>query len=124
MTLHISPEQMKIYKRTARERQARDEQAMHARREAAWSVARQAARPLKERFGAKRVIVFGSLAHGAWFHARSDIDLAVEGIAPGDFFRAWAKLDYLGSHFEFDLIEYEFAPAHLRDVIDEQGVEL
>ncbi len=119
----ITPEQMKIYKRTARERQARDEQQMLARRQAAWTTARQAARYLKEKRGAKRVIVFGSLAHAAWFHARSDIDLAVEGISPDDLFPVWAALDHLDSPFEFDLIRYESAPPHLRQSIDE-GVEL
>ena len=124
MTLQITPEQMAIYKRTARERQAHHEQEMRARRESAWSVARAAAPLLKERFGAKRVIAFGSLAHGAWFHARSDIDLAVEGIEPGEFFHAWATLDHLGNQFEIDLIDCAFAPTQLLDVIDEEGVEL
>jgi predicted nucleotidyltransferase len=123
MTLQITPEQMAIYKRTARERQARDEQTMRMRREAALVVARQAAQVLKERFGATRVILFGSLAHGAWFHARSDIDLAAEGIAAQDHFRAWGALEDVSIEFEFDLILLESAPAALRSEI-EQGVEL
>ncbi|MBI4701552.1 MAG: nucleotidyltransferase domain-containing protein [Deltaproteobacteria bacterium] len=36
-------------------------------------------RLLRQRFGAGRVILFGSLAWGG-FHARSDTDLAVEGL--------------------------------------------
>lgn len=119
----ITPEQMKIYKRTARERQAHDEQQMLTRRQAAWAVARQAAGWLKEKLGATRVIAFGSLAHGAWFHARSDIDLAVEGISPDDFIPAWASLDQLASPFEIDLIRYESAPPHLRQSID-AGIEI
>lgn len=121
--MQITPDQMEIYKRTARERQTQDEQEMLARRQTAWAVARQAARMLKEKFGARRVIAFGSLAHGAWFHARSDIDLAAEGIAPDSFFRSWAALDHLESAFEIDLVRYESAPARLRKSIDE-GVEL
>ncbi len=120
---HITPEQMKIYRRAARERQAQDEQQMLARRQSAWNSARQAASYLKEKMGARRVIVFGSLAHGAWFHARSDIDLAVEGMSPDDLFPAWASLDHLNSPFEFDLIRYESAPPRLRESID-AGVEL
>jgi len=114
---------MAIYKRTARERQARDRQALLARRESAWTVAHQAARLLRERFGATRVIAFGSLAHGAWFHARSDIDLAAAGIAPDDYFSAGAALDHLTSLFEFDLIRCESAPARLLQSI-QQGVEI
>lgn len=45
---------------------------------------------LKERFGARRVILFGSLAGQGPWHDRSDIDLAVEGIAPEEFFRAYS----------------------------------
>ena len=123
MTLQITPEQMAIYKRTARERQARDDLAMRARRESALSYAHQAAQLLKERFGATRVILFGSLAHGAWFHAGSDIDLAVEGIVPGNYFSAWGALEDLSLDFEFDFVECEYAPLSLRQSI-EQGVEI
>ena len=119
----IPVEQMAIYKRTARERQARDERFMLARRDAAWAVARQAATLLKDRYSALRVIVFGSLAHGAWFHERSDIDLAVEGVAPDDFFPAWAALDHLDSPFEIDLLRYESAPPRLKQSIAE-GIEI
>ncbi len=97
---------------------------MRMRRALAWAIARVAARLLKKRFGARRVIVYGSLAHGAWFHRRSDIDLAVEGIKPGKFFRAWAMLDRLDSPFEIDLTDYALAPARLRAVIDQEGIEL
>lgn len=124
MTTPISPERIAIYRRTARERQAHDASVMHSRRALAWAIARAAAQILKERFGAKRVIVFGSLVHSAWFHEGSDIDLAVEDIPSGKFFRAWATLDYLNSPFEIDLIDYTFAPAHLRQVIEQEGVEL
>jgi predicted nucleotidyltransferase len=37
------------------------------------------ARLLRERFGARRVVLFGSLAWGG-FHAGSDVDIAVEGL--------------------------------------------
>ncbi len=124
METEISPEQMETYKRTARERQAQYEQETAERRARAWSAARQAARVLKEKYGAAQVIAFGSLVHQAWFHAGSDIDLAVKGISPDDFFHVWAKLDYLGIDFEIDLMNYELAPDHLRQVIDAEGIEL
>lgn len=114
---------MEIYKRTARKRQVQYEQETHARRETAWAAARQAAQLLKERFGATRVIVFGSLAHSAWFHTRSDIDLAVEGVSADDFIPAWAALDHQDSLFEIDLIRHESAPAHLRESI-ERGIDV
>jgi predicted nucleotidyltransferase len=49
-------------------------------------------RVLATRFGARRIILFGSLASGR-FTAESDIDLAVEGIAPEDFFAALAEVN-------------------------------
>ena len=42
---------------------------------------------LKNCFGARRVILFGSLAGQGVWHSQSDIDLAVEGVAPADFFK-------------------------------------
>lgn len=120
----ISPEKLAAYKQAARAREARRQQKANERREVAWTVAQQAARILKEKFGATRVIAFGSLTHGAWFHARSDIDLAAEGIAPEAFWRAWCTLDTLGSSFEIDLIALESASEHLRARISQEGVEL
>jgi predicted nucleotidyltransferase len=69
------------------------------------------------------VIIFGSLAHGAWFHPRSDIDLAVEGLAPESFWRAGSALDHLEPAFEIDLIAFEAAPPELAQEIA-QGQEL
>jgi hypothetical protein len=39
----------------------------------AWEVARRAADLLRERFGATRVVAFGSLAHRGWFTSWSDL---------------------------------------------------
>src|SRR5882724_1119703 len=55
-------------------------------------LAARCATVLQHRFGARRVIPFGSVVeHGTW-HPGSDLDLAVEGIAPEQFFRAWSVL--------------------------------
>lgn len=52
-----------------------------ARRVAVWKAAAACIDLLKTRFGVRRASVFGSLAgHSPW-HARSDIDIAVEGLA-------------------------------------------
>jgi len=55
----------------------------------AWEQARQAARVLRERFGATRGVVYGSLAH-KWYSEHSDSAIAVWGIAPKEFYRAAA----------------------------------
>ena len=79
---------------------------------------------LKEQFGAVRVVVFGSLAHGAWFHSESDIDLAVAGIAPELFWRAWCALDRVSEGFEINMMALEGAPESLRQEIEMRGVEV
>lgn len=87
-------------------------------------MAQQAAQILKDKFGATRVIASGSLTRSAWFHARSDIDLAAEGIAHEAFWRAWCALDTLDSPFEINLLALESAPEPLRARIVQEGVEL
>ena len=124
MTVTISPEKMDQYRRTARRREAEQKQAMVKRRESAWTVARQAAILLKEQFGATRVVAFGSLVHGAWFHARSDIDLMVVGIRPEKFWQAWAALDQISNGFEIDLVAEGELTESLRSMIEQEGGEL
>lgn len=65
---------------------------------------RQAARVLREEFGAKKVVRFGSLAPQLWYSPRSDIDMAAWGIPPREFFRAAAKVSRVTSEFEVNLI--------------------
>ena len=117
----IVPELMDKYRSTARARQRDLDAETDRYRKLAWTAAREAARVLREGFGATRVVVFGSLAHGAWFGARSDVDLAAEGIPPDAFWRAWCALDRLGARVEIDLIAIESAPIRLRAEI-EKGV--
>lgn len=117
----IPPELMSRYRRTARARQRDHDAETDRHRKIAWTAAREAARVLREEFGATRVIAFGSLAHGAWFGPRSDVDLGVEGVPPDDFWRAWCTLDRLGTGVAIDLIAIEAATAQLRAEI-EQGV--
>jgi predicted nucleotidyltransferase len=52
-------------------------------------------RLLKRQYGASRVIPFGSVIGQATWHEKSDIDLAVEGLPPQIFWRAWDELERL-----------------------------
>ncbi len=81
----------------------------------ALAVAHACAERLRTQYGAKRVIVFGSLTGETPWHSRSDIDLAVEGLAPELFWRAWAELDdLLPSGLSVDLVPLETAGPALR----------
>ena len=121
----ISPEQLARYRETHRKRREARARALAGRRERAWAAARQAARLLKEEFGATRVVLFGSLARegGRFFDERSDIDLAVWGVAPEQFFHAWAAVE-ARSEISFDLVDGALALPALRTEIESEGVEL
>jgi len=88
----------------------------------AWDVARTAADLLRERFGANRVVVFGSLAHNEWFTHWSDIDLAASGISPDAFFRAVAAVTGLSTEFKVDLVDPQDCRPALRRAIEREGV--
>jgi predicted nucleotidyltransferase len=115
---------MAIYRTTARRRAAETTRALALRRARAQEIARQAATLLKEQFGATQVTLFGSTVHGRWFSATSDIDLAVSGVAPEDYFTAVARLQDLSPEFKVDLIALERCKAELRASIAREGVGL
>ena len=77
--LDVTPEEMAEYRANyaRRRREARVRAAEQEGR--AWELARQASGTLKERFGATRVLLYGSLARGD-FALGSDIDLVAWGI--------------------------------------------
>ncbi|MCB0190140.1 MAG: hypothetical protein KDE31_37970 [Caldilineaceae bacterium] len=120
----ISPEQMAVYRATAARRQQVAATAVAERKQRAYTVARQAASMLKDRFGATAVWLFGSLAHEQWFTTTSDIDLAAWGIAPADYFRAVAYLQDISPEFAIDLVTMEDCKPTLRDRILLEGKPL
>ena len=121
---HITKEAMAVYRATARRQAQQEEEALSQRLELARETAQKAADLLREQFSAKNVTLFGSVARGQGFHQRSDIDLAVDGIAHQDFWRAWSALDRIGTDFEFDLVDVETASMDLIDQIRQEGIEL
>ncbi|RME46017.1 MAG: nucleotidyltransferase domain-containing protein [Chloroflexi bacterium] len=85
------------------------------RKTQALEAAEACSRLLKERFGARRVILFGSLAGQGPWHGGSDIDLAVEGLEPADFFPAYSACrDLVPRGLELDLIPLEDAYPEMR----------
>lgn len=89
----------------------------------AMEVAREAAGRLVEGFGVERVILFGSLAGWRRFRRDSDIDLAVDGLAPQPFIRADADLAWhLSAPIDLKLLDD--CPSLLRQRIEEEGVVL
>jgi uncharacterized protein len=124
MTKPYSQEQLAVYKRTAREREEARKEADAKRRTAALEVARQAAALLKREYGATRVVVYGSTAHGYWFNSESDIDLIAEGIPAKQYWRAWNAIDALTPEFEVNLVDWEDAKPALLESVEREGIEL
>lgn len=81
------------------------------------------AKELKARFGVSKVKLFGSLARGD-FHKWSDIDLAVFGVDPADYYRAVAFASGFSDLFKVDLVDADDCSKPLRQHILREGVEL
>ncbi len=131
MTEPVSAEKKALYRRAALEREeARRQagsvrrQAGSVRRQAALAVAQQTAALLKQNYGATRVVLYGSTAHGRWFHDDSDIDLAAEGIPADSYLRAWNAVDALTPDFEVNLLDWGDATPALLESIEREGIPL
>lgn len=85
---------------------------------------RRVAKALKEEFDVKRVVVFGSLAHAAWYMPDSDIDLAVDGLANSDYFKAWRLAEEILEDRPIDFIDMQAAGNSLRKAIERDGIDL
>jgi len=86
-----------------------DEKKIPSRMEAL-RIAEECAKVLTEQFGVKKVYLFGSVTGVSPWHNRSDLDIAVEGLALQDYFRALSALDkILPPSLEVDLITLEDA---------------
>ena len=124
--LELTREQWKRYLEPARRRHATPglSPAERQAREQLLQRVRDAATLLHKRFGARRVVLFGSLAHAAWFHPQSDVDIAVEGLAGDAYWKAWQLLEDQIPDRSVDLVEIETAGDSLRRAIQRSGVEL
>ena len=71
-----------------------------------------------------RVYLFGSLLDIDRFHGGSDIDLAVEGLAPAEYWAAWRVVEDLADGASVDLVRLETAAEALQRVVGEEGEAL
>ena len=110
----------------ARERQHRRD--LRERATQAMTVARQGADFLRRHYPVTRVRVFGSLLQPERFHEHSDIDMAVEGLPPKDYLRAWSLLNggspELKHDFEIDLVTPENCRPAIWNSIEHEGGDL
>lgn len=86
-------------------------------------VAAGIAKELGARYGAREVLLFGSLARGDQ-GPEFDIDLAAKGIPPARFFEAVGFVTGQSRKWKIDLVDVDDCGGSLRDMIEEEGVVL
>jgi len=122
----LTPQERRAYKpdKMIKLRTIEEKQKIKTRSLTAWALARNAAKLLKNKFGAKKVLVFGSLLNESSFTLWSDIDLSASGIAADKYYAAVAAVSDLSSSTRIDLIDLESCRPSLRETILKEGVEL
>lgn len=119
----MTPEEHEKYAAGWRKRRQADEQRLQERRAALLERAERVASLLRERFGARKVILFGSVATGRlWRH--SDLDLAVLGLSEEQYMEAFWEASGMAQPFQLDLLPVERASAALQRRLAQEGVEL
>lgn len=121
---HIPPEEMVRYREAARRRHEQRRQALEERRRLAWETARKAAALLKERYGATRVLLFGSLARNDPLSPHSDVDLLAWGLDERAYYRIVAQLQDLTPGIPVDLVRAEEASPKLLAQAETEGILL
>lgn len=87
--------------------------------------AREIAAGFQDRFGPEvRVYLFGSLLDLERFRSGSDMDLAVGGLDPREYWEAWRVAEDLARGRRVDLVRLETASASLREAVHEDGEQL
>ena len=124
--LDLSRDNLKIYHplEAIRLRKVKIGAELSKRRRFANLTAREAAEILRNEFGAKKVILFGSLAQRGRFTLWSDIDLTVQGIPPSRFFEAVGAVTGMSTQFKIDLIDMDTCLPSLRNNIEAVGKSL
>ena len=117
-------EEMKKYRPWESSERYKKDRGVIERRARALNISRQIVRLLKEKYGATRVVLFGSLSHDAWFTPRSDIDICAEGIPVDQFSLAESEVQKAGEGFKIDLVEPDECSAELLRVIEKEGIDL
>lgn len=121
----LSQAEMVVYRATALQRQQEAQANLAAFRRRALDLAGVAAELLRHEYGVDRVLLFGSMARPERpISLRSDVDLAVSGLAPERYFAAVGRLQGLDADIAVDLLRIEDLPDRLRVIVEQDGVAL
>lgn len=86
--------------------------------------AAKAAAYLKSEYSVKQVLLFGSLVDQEFFHAHSDIDIAVDGLPEKYYYRAASEVMNLVEDFSIDIVDLNTCKPGLKKRIMQGSVEL
>lgn len=112
----------KNYQEAWDRRLRKEEEALEKKRGLLIKKIRLCAEKIKK-LGAKRVILFGSLAT-SYFRKDSDIDIAVEGLSVDAYFKALGILEEILGDISFDLVDMQEALPSVLKKIEKEGIEL
>jgi len=104
--------------------EAREKKKIRKLRSSAMDRAKRVADCLKKKYGASRVVLFGSLVRKRYLHERSDIDLLVEGLKKYELLRAGFEASNIAKPFNVDLIPYSIADPSIIKIANEEGIVL
>jgi len=124
MTHVPSPDQLEPYRATCRRRDAAARQQQGQLHREGQAAAQRAADLLRAEFDVDRVVLFGSVARGAYLGPRSDVDLAVAGLAARAHARAVDRVQDVAGRARIDLVRIEQGSESLRQAIETTGIEL
>jgi predicted nucleotidyltransferase len=114
---------METYRQAWSERLRAQAQAERDRAARARALVPALAAELRRGFGARRVVLIGSLARGT-FGARSDIDLVADGIDPARLFEACARRQSVAEDIDVDLALLGDLRPRAQRAVTEEGVDL
>jgi predicted nucleotidyltransferase len=116
----LTAEEVAQYRDAARRERVRREELRRTREHRAQELAGQAANLLRERFGATRVVLFGSLARGD-FSLWSDVDIAVWGTDPGRWLDVIWDVFELAADIDVNVVIAEGASPGLLATVEREG---
>jgi len=113
-----------LYRKALRDRMEATRSYADSRLKKALELASRAASILKEEFNVKKVVAFGSIVNPRLFHAHSDVDIAVWGLAGRRYYRAVGILQSLDAEIAVDVVAFEDASKSIQETILREGKEL
>jgi uncharacterized protein len=80
---------------------------------------------LRDRWGNEvRVFLFGSVTDPDLYHLGSDLDIAVKGLGPSQYWQAWGDVEALAGDAALDFVRLEGASESLQKRVLREGEQL